>query len=185
MNSVLYYLPGMGGSLNKGLGQGLRNRGLEITGRETIGEFRKLRFQDQLDIISEDLVREFWTKESRILANSFGAYLFLHAQAQLDPFPGRVLILSPIVGEFGDEKTKLNFIPPRSGRLFELAQTRSFPTPANIEAHVGSEDWQSNPEAVSKLGQLLNFSVTVVPGGGHNLGVSYVSSVLDNWLSES
>lgn len=185
MNSVVYYLPGMGGSFNKGLGQGLKTRGLEITGRETIGEFRKLRFQDQLDVISEDLVREFWTKESRVIANSFGAYLFLHAQAQLDPFPGRVLILSPIVGEFGDEKTRLNFIPPRSGKIFELAQTSSYPTPANIKAHVGSEDWQSNPEAVSKLGQLLNFSVTVVPGGGHNLGVSYVSKVLDHWLTES
>ena len=185
MNSVIYYLPGMGGNLNRGLGQGLRNRGLRIMGRETIGEFRKLRFQDQLDIISEDLVREFWTKESRILANSFGAYLFLHAQAQLDSFPGRVLILSPIVGEFGDEKTRLNFIPPRSGRLFELAQTSSYPTLANMQAHVGSEDWQSNPEAVAKLGQLLNFSVKVVPGGGHNLGVSYVSNVLDKWLSES
>jgi len=185
MNSLIYYLPGMGGSLNKGLGQGLKNRGLEISGRETIGEFRKLRFQDQLDIICEDLVREFWTKESRVIANSFGAYLFLHAQTQMDSFPGSVLILSPIVGEFGDEETKLNFIPPRSGRLFELAQTGSYPTPANIQAHVGSEDWQSNPNAVSKLGQLLSFAVTVVPGGGHNLGVIYVSNVLDRWLIES
>lgn len=182
MNPLVYYLPGMGGSLNRGLGQGLRERGLEITGRETIGEFRKLRFQDQLDIICEDLVREFWTKDSRIVANSFGAYLFLHAQAQLVSFPGRVLILSPIVGEFGDKKTRLNFIPPRSGKIFELAQSGAYPTSAIIEAYVGSEDWQSNPEAVSKLGQLLNFAVTVVPGKGHNLGVSYVSTILDKWL---
>jgi uncharacterized protein len=35
-----------------------------------------------------------------VVCNSFGAYLFLRAQAGMSPFPGHLLLLSPIVGNF-------------------------------------------------------------------------------------
>ena len=39
MNKSVYYLTGMGGRLDTGLGQGLLSRGIEFIGRELIGEF--------------------------------------------------------------------------------------------------------------------------------------------------
>ena len=45
----IYYLPGMGGRLDAGLGEVLLRRGFAVTGRETVGAFKKMRFGDQAD----------------------------------------------------------------------------------------------------------------------------------------
>jgi hypothetical protein len=96
-HNTVYYLPGYGGQLATGLGQGLRDRGLNVAGRETRHHFRILRFDEQVQTIRQDLKDHFWHERARVVCNSFGAYLFLHAQAQMDAFIGRVLLLSPIV----------------------------------------------------------------------------------------
>ena len=182
MTRSIYYLPGYGGRLNAGLGEGLHGRGYDVAGRETVGEFKSLPFQEQVAVVGQDLTSLYWHADARVIANSFGAYLFLHAQAQTAPYIGRVLLLSPIVGEFSNEETLMNFIPPRSGRLQELAQSGKYPVPKHCEIHVGEHDWQSNPKDVVALAGLLGLQVTVVPGAGHMLGKSYVGAVLDRWL---
>jgi hypothetical protein len=179
---TVYYLPGAGGQLATGLGQALRGRGFSITGRETRGEFRALGFEEQLQIIREDLQSHFWHAQSRVICNSYGSYLFLHAQSQMSRFPGRVLMLSPIVGEFTSDETRTTFSPPRPTRLNKLAETGLFPAPARSEIHVGSEDWQSIPANVQAFGVLAGIPVTVVPDGGHNLPKTYVGGLLDRWL---
>lgn len=184
MKKTVYYLTGMNGRLDTGLGQGLLSRGVEITGRELVGEFKKYGFQQQVDLIVKDLQENFWHEDSHVIANSFGAYLFLHAQAQLPPYIGKVILLSPIVGEFGNEETQMNFIPPRAEKLFEFAKAGTFPIPKQCEIHVGSEDWQSNPTNVSAFGAMLGISVTVVPNAGHMLPKEYVGDLLDRWLKK-
>lgn len=76
----------MGGRLDSGLGQSLLGRGFELAGRELVGEFRKLDFQQQVDLVVCDLQGNFWQEDARVIANSFGTYLFLHAQAQMSAF---------------------------------------------------------------------------------------------------
>lgn len=182
LNRTAYYLPGAGGQITTGLGEGLARRGWATQGRETIGAFRKLPFQAQIDTVAEDLRQMFWREDAYVVAVSFGAYLFLHAQAQLPPFVGKVLLLSPIVGQFSSEEIGLGFIPPRADKLKKLADEDQYPIPLNCQIHVGSEDWQSNPENVLVFCNRLGISVTVVPGLGHQLGKDYVGRVLDRWL---
>ena len=182
MSRHVYYLTGMGGRLDSGLGQGLLSRGCEISGRELVGEFRKLDFQEQIDHIVEDLRDNFWHEDARVIANSFGAYLFLHAQTQMPAYLGRLILLSPIVGEFANEETQMNFIPPRADKLLELARAGRFPVPKQCQVHVGSEDWQSNPVNVTTFGSMLGIPVTVVPNAGHMLPKEYVGDLLDKWL---
>jgi alpha-beta hydrolase superfamily lysophospholipase len=182
MKNTVYYLPGYGGLLATGLGAGLLARGLDVTGRQTVDEFKALPFQEQVDLVAQDLHAHFWRADARVVANSFGAYLFLHAQAQLPPFPGRVLLLSPIVGEFSNEDSQMNFIPPRAERLQALVQAGHYPRLARCEVHVGEQDWQSNPVNVAAFGAQLELAVTTVPQAGHMLGKSYVSALLDRWL---
>lgn len=181
---AVYYLPGAGGQLATGLGQALGDRGVDVTGRETRDEFRRLAFSDQIHIIQQDLQQNFWHEQARVVCNSYGAYLFLHAQAGLSAFPGRVLLLSPIVGEFTSDETRTTFSPPRPTRLKELAEAGQFPTPDRAEIHVGSEDWQSIPANVQAFGALTGIPVTVVPDGGHNLPKAYVGGLLDRWLKD-
>lgn len=73
MERTVYYLTGMGGRLDTGLGQGLLSRGVEITGRELVGEFRRLDFQQQIDLIIQDLKANHWNEDAHVIANSFGA----------------------------------------------------------------------------------------------------------------
>jgi hypothetical protein len=176
---TIYYLPGHGGSLATGLGEGLLSRGYDVTGRETLGDFLKLPFAEQVDTVTSDLREHFWHEDARVICVSFGAYLFLHAQAQLPPFPGKVLLLSPILGEFKDDTTSRGFIPPRAGKLMRLARNGSYPAPRLCEIHVGSEDWQSQPEVVTEFGKLTGIAVTVAQGRGHDLGKDYVSPLCD------
>ena len=48
----VYYLTGMGGRLAEGLGAALLARKVRLDGRELSGEFRRLDFQDQIDLVS-------------------------------------------------------------------------------------------------------------------------------------
>lgn len=185
MTSSIYYLPGHGGRLHTGLGEALASRGYEISGRETAGDFRRLPFTEQIAIVADDLAAGHWQEDGMVIANSFGAYLFLNAQALLQPYIGKVLLLSPIVGEFSNEETRMGFIPPHSGKLLVLAEGGNFPTPKSCEIHVGEDDWQSDPRNVLTLAGHLGLAVTVVPNGGHNLEKTYVSRVLDRWLVHS
>ena len=182
MSRIVYFLPGFGGQLGKGLGQGLLDRGCEVTGRETRGTFKSLNFKEQIDTVAEDLAQHFWHDDSYVIANSFGAYLFLHAQAQLPSYVGNLLLLSPIVGDFRNEQVNMGFVPPYPDRLLQLADAREFPAPLKCQIHVGTEDWQSVPTNVQKFAELVGLEVKLVQGAGHMLGKDYVGSVLDQWL---
>lgn len=179
----VYYLTGMGGSLTHGLGQALIEAGCDVFGRELQGDFRKLPFAEKVATVVKDL--RWLEKESspRVIANSFGAYVFLHAQAELPAYSGRVLLLSPIVGAFTNEGVGIGFVPPRAKRLYEIAQNGGYPAPKNCEIHVGSEDWQCNPVNVTKFGELAGIPVSVVPDNGHQLDRTYVSGVLKKFLT--
>ncbi len=182
MINSIYYLPGHGGRLTTGLGEALSQRGLVIDGRETVGEFLSLPFLEQVALVGADLQANFWSPNALVIANSFGAYLFFHAQASISPYPGRVLILSPIIGDFQNESIGAFFSPPYPKKLEELADAKVFPSPLNAQIHVGSEDWQSNPEQVQRFGELTKIPVTIVHGAGHMLPKSYVANLLDEWL---
>jgi hypothetical protein len=185
MVKAIYLLPGKGGRLNKGVGEALSARGYDVFGRELYGEFRNLSFADQIDIVATDLQTSFWHEDAKVIANSFGAYLFLHAQTLLESFVGRVLLLSPIIGEVANEEHMMFFIPPRSRRIQDLVRAGAYPAPACCEIHVGELDWQSDPEKVTELGRQLGMKVTVVPGAGHRLPIDYVGATLDAWLANA
>lgn len=173
----------MGGRLTTGLGEGLLDRGFEVSGRELVGEFKNLPFQDKVNTVANDLQKHFWNEKSCVIANSFGAYLFLHAQAQIAPYIGKVILLSPILGSFSNEDTLHTFVPPHSDRIFELAKTNRFPTPKNCEIHVGDLDWQSRPKDVMNFCEILEIKAHIVPNAGHILPKEYVGTLLDELIN--
>ena len=182
MRDTVYYLPGMGGHLNTGLGKGIQDRGYKIVGRETLGEFQKYSFQEKIDVVANDLSEHFWYEDAKLIVNSFGAYLFFHAQLQMKPHPGQVLVLSPIIGGSNDYETMMRFYPPRADALVQAATDGVFPCPLNAQIHVGSEDWQSGPAGVVSFGDATGMPVSVVDKQGHMLSVDYVGGLLDEFL---
>ena len=183
MPTSIYFLPGHGGRISNGLGQELARRGFDVLGRETVGGFKKLDFDVQVETVAADLKASFWHDDARVIANSYGAYLLLLALSSLTTFPGKILLLSPIVGEFSNDQTRIGFIPPYAMRLFELASKGLYPILSSCQIHVGSEDWQSIPDNVNAFGSLVNAKVTVVTDAGHSLPKEYVVAVLDRWVN--
>jgi hypothetical protein len=179
---MIYYLPGRGGRIDTGLGLEIQSRGFNVCGREMSGDFQRLRFSDQIQVIAADLDAEFWTEEALVIANSFGAFLYLHAQTLVDPFPGKVLLLSPIIGTAASPGNGPRFSPPFAGRLEGLAEAGKLRVASRCEIHVGGLDWQCQPETLKRFGAQVGIDVTVVAGGGHMLDKGYVSQLLDAWL---
>lgn len=185
LSQAIYYLPGRGGRLDAGLGSALLERGHEVRGRETVGEFQRLGFSDQLALVADDLQSHFWHSDALVLANSFGAYLFLHAQARTSPFPGRVLLLSPVLGGSSYPGGGPTFLPPFADQLMALARSGELTLPYCCEIHVGENDWQCQADRVAEFGALTGAPVTIVSSAGHQLPKHYVSKVLDDWLPDA
>jgi len=179
---MIYCLPGRGGRLDAGLGLELSKRGYRVFGRETIGAFQRLRFTEQIQVVADDLMAYCWSPSALVVANSFGAYLFLHAQTLLQSFPGKVLLLSPVLGGAVAPGHGPGFSPPFADRLLELAEAGQLQAPAHCEIHVGEQDWQCPPDRVRRFGRLVGIPVSVVLGSGHMLAKPYVSQLLTVWL---
>jgi hypothetical protein len=179
---MIYYLPGRGGRIDTGLGLEIQSRGFNVCGREMSGDFQRLRFSDQIQVIAADLEAGFWTAEALVVANSFGAYLYLHAQTLLNPFLGKVLLLSPIIGTAASPGNGPRFSPPFTGRLEGLVEAGKLRVASRCEIHVGELDWQCQPETLKRFGAKVGIAVNVVAGGGHMLDKGYGSQLLDAWL---
>ena len=185
MTKPIYYLPGANGQLHSGLGQALMERGFEPQDRATIGEFKRLSFDEQVSMVAEDLQQPLWfTAAARIITNSYGSYLFLHAQLRMPAHPANILMLSPILGAFENEATGQAFVPPYADRTLAAAKRGTFPTPPRLVIHTGSEDWQSPPATALAFGEFTGAAVHIAPGRGHMLGKDYVGPLLEGWLGE-
>ena len=182
---TIYYLPGNGGRLNAGLGAELLRRGFSLEGREQIAAFRDLTFEEKISLIAEDLKNNHWRQDALVIANSIGAYQFLHAQSMLPAFVGKVVLLSPIIGEAFDPAINRMYVPPRAGKLQRLIEQGEFNAPLNCEIHVGEHDWQANPDEVVKLAHRVGFKVNIVPGSGHQLDRVYVGEVLSGLMTQA
>ncbi len=179
-----YLLPGRGGRLAVGLGLALKARGYNLSDRETLGDFAKLPLHHQAQAIAHDLQAEFWDSSAQVIANSYGAYLLLFAQSLMPPFPGKVLLLSPVIGAVAQSSVgNVGFAPPYAERLMALAMSGQLVVPDHCEIHVGANDWQCPADRLSEFGRLTGIPVSIVPDAGHMLGHGYVNGLLDQWLA--
>ena len=167
-----------------GPGQALLDREFGVTGRETRGDFANWDFSDQVACVADHIGKHFWRADASVIVNSFGAYLLLHSLAGKVPFPGGILVLSPIVGGSFDTVSGQSFVPPRAGELNKLSREGAYPRPRACKIHVGKDDWQSNPDSVDLFAQPLGIPVGVLKGQGHMLDKAYVCGVLDEWLAD-
>jgi len=163
--SSIYYLPGRDGRLKKGLGAFLQEECDQLVGREVSGDLKGLKFEEQLEVIQQDLLESHWHEGGQIVANSYGAYLLLHTLIDMEPYPGNIFLLSPILG--AAQTQKFFFRPPRAKRLLQSFEERTFPAPRSLSCIVGKFDWQSVPERCVDLCDAVNGRLNVVPDGNH------------------
>ena len=182
----LYFIPGRAERLDEGLGRQMGNMGYEVHGREILSDFACLRFQEQLALVRSDLQADFWHLEDVVVGRSYGAYLLLHTLADLEPFPGKILLSSPVLGAGLTRNGFYGSCPPRSERLIKLAESNEFPAPRHMEIHTGAEDDGCDPMLAARFASLVkNTTVSIVAGAGHQLGEDYLERALSKFLGEA
>lgn len=175
----IYFLPGRGSSFQGRLGTELQLRGYELSGRVLEGEFAKLPFPNQINLIADDLAK-YSKQQIPLIAHSFGAYLGLHAILQNQGYTGKVLLISPILGAVKDDGRM--FKPPQSKRIAKAIEARQFPK-LEMALLVGDQDWQSPLVECEKLIAVSGGTLNTALGKGHDLGAEVVKEVLDFFLT--
>ena len=171
------YITGRGGSLNKGLAAYLANsvQGFEGIAVDTL--FLKRRPLEQVEFIRQKMVED---TTRLVIANSYGAYLVLHALAQIEDFiPENVLLLSPLLGVGRAQGGFYMNIPPLLKRLEEAFSVEAVMRPTSIKFLIGELDKQISTDQVSFVDEYFGLgSVQVCPGEGHMLSPQAIQKVL-------
>ncbi len=183
-DNKIYLMPGRGDKLDDFLGSSLAQMGFEVYGREILYDFANLHFPQQLQIIKNDIKTLFWREESNLIGDSYGAYLLLHALAEIAAFPGRILLFSPVLGEAIDKQNLYLSRPPRAKKLLQLAKIKKIPIPRYLEIHTGAEDKGCDPLLAQKISSLITNSKNfIIEGKGHRLNKTYINSVIKEFLN--
>jgi hypothetical protein len=98
LGKQIYLIPGRGEKLDDTLGAILKMLGYNYEGMALTPNVEHLRLSEQLELVMTDLKIRFWNADSMLIGRSYGAYLLLQTLADMPPFPGRVLLFSPMLG---------------------------------------------------------------------------------------
>ena len=185
MSSKIYLLPGRMGKLNGFIGTLLLNMGYDVYGREIDGVFEELRISKQVEIIQNDIKNGFWDSKSKIVASSYGAYLFLHTILDMEKFEGKVLLFSPLLGMSRIIPNRPIVRPPRGRKILEYSKNGKFPK-VDIEVHTGLDDEICDPKLAEEIFSTRdNCKLFIVDKASHRLDKGYIESVLMKFLGES
>ena len=156
-----------------------------VDGHDAVGEHLLVEGGARRAVSAQQALQaDFRDNGAQVIAKSYGAYLLLFAQSLMPAFPGKVLLLSPVIGAVTQSSIgKAGFAPPYAERLMVLARLGELVVPRHCEIHVGANDWQCPAERLSDFGRLTGVPVTIVLDAGHMLDHNYVKDLLDRWLT--
>ena len=179
MRNTIYYLPGRNGTSSEGFGTFLQDQCDHLVGREVSGDLKGLKFEEQLEVIRQNLLDLHWYESSPMVANSYRAYPRLHTLIDMTSYPGHLFLLSPIAGAAQTQKLF-------SGRLrpsvcLNSFKKEAFLVPRSLRVVVGQLDWQSVPERCGDLCTELNGRLDGVPDGNQVIDPGLVQAF---WQSE-
>lgn len=183
---LIYWLPPYGALLSQGVGQTLSRFDVDVAGRETRGAFHALSFDQQVAIVKKDLLKYAWRRDGCVIAQAYGAYLFLHAQAQLLAFPGRLLMISPMMGCLPHEAESQSFrLPPYPSEIMRRATVRDLAFGPHCTWLVGEYDKIAPVQHVQLFAKQYQQTPQIVPGAGAHLDINWLDWRVEQWLKEN
>ena len=135
----IIYITGCGGVVNKGLGTFLKTLDSHRIFLSVNNQFPKLRFEYQVAVVAK-LIREFYTDNTMIIANSYGAYLCFYALNDAPHYLSKFLLLSPVIGSALDAQTMAYPRLPGYQRDDLAVAKKCISKPNLLVIHVGDRD---------------------------------------------
>ena len=177
---ALRYITGRGGNGKGGLSAHLATLSDDYDVLPIDPDFLAQDIQAQVDT-----VRAFThLEDGNLIANSYGAYLFLLTLIDQPPFNIRVLLLSPVLGRAISEERMLFSRPPREKTLHQAIAEQRLGVPNHMEIVTGAEDEICDPALARRVGEQLGISLSILPNEGHMLEPSSVERALQRFLQE-
>jgi hypothetical protein len=151
VTTKLRYITGRGGSATQGLSLYLSTLVEDYQALANNSELHKLSIDEQINVI-----RGFCEPATHIIANSYGAYLWLLSRIDVAPSSARVLLLSPVMGRSVDPEKMILSRPPRLGGLETAISDGRFCVPTSISVYTGQDDpicdYQTAQKQCARLG---------------------------------
>ena len=175
----LIYITGRTGDANQGLGAYLKELNPNRIGLSVNNTFLNLDFVDQVAVV-RNLIAEFDAPSTSVIANSYGAYLVLHALISAPACQCKVLLLSPALGGLMDKKAMVYARQPSTNKFEQALNAGLITKPGRLEFHIGEHDGGYDPVRIAGLlgADVLN----VIPGQGHMVDKATVAHIVRNFL---
>jgi len=185
-DQLVIYITGRGGDANKGLGAYLKTIDPHRIGLSVNSIFLSLPFEQQISTI-HDLLDRFDGPSTRIIANSYGAYLLTSAFIDKPAIASQVLLLSPALGLTLIEEEMFYSRPPHQRSWSEALEQGRMAKPSYLAVCAGELDAGScSPIMVRKFSELINVDqVQIIPEQGHQLSRTVVQSVIERFLTHA
>ena len=179
MTIKLRYITGRGGSATQGLSLYLSTLVNDYQALANDAELHRLSVDEQIKT-----VMEFCRPATHLIANSYGAYLWLLSRIDAAPTDKRVLLLSPVMGRAIDPEKMLSSRPPRL-RGFEsaIAESRLI-LPGQVRVVTGRDDDVCTYQtAVAQCAKLGIEDLSIIEDEGHNMSHGLVSKTVNDFLT--
>ena len=174
----LRYITGRGGSATHGLSSYLSTLVDDYKGLANDSVLHRLSVDEQIRVVAE-----FSEAATHLIANSFGAYLWLLSRIDAAPSDTRVLLLSPVLGRAVDPEKMLLSRPPRLRALESAIAEGRVILPSNISVRTGREDPVCDFQvAIAQCERLGVRDLMVLAGEEHNIDHHVTAHIVDESL---
>ena len=181
MQKSICYITGRGGSIRSGLGEYLALKTDKLYGLDVSHEFLTREFTQQVAEIAQAL-RKARVLSSTVIANSYGAYLVLHALLSRKIEISNLVLISPILGSCYSGNRF--FKPPFSQHLNTLMSETASNLPRMTTIIWGAEDESIDQNGIKKLtSQCNDIHLIEIDKQEHHIDKQILAETLDRILS--
>jgi hypothetical protein len=177
----ILYITGRNGHFQRGLGEYLNSLTGSFSGISLDPVFLRQPFDEQVAKIQSAIESP---TDYKIVANSYGGYLLMHALIDRSEVGHDALLLSPVLGKAISVESMSFSRPPGANRLLEALEQGRIAKPRHMEIHTGEVDHSCCPLLAAKFAEGIPADrFELIPGQGHMIDRPIVQGIIDDFIT--
>lgn len=175
----LRYITGRGGSASQGLSLYLSTLVDDYQALANDADLHKRSVDEQVNVVAK-----FCEPATHLIANSYGAYLWLLSRIDAAPSDTRILLLSPVMGRAMDPQQMLSSRPPRLRSLESAITDGRLVLPQQVRIVTGRDDDVCTYQTTIAQCRTIGIQdLSIIEDEGHNISHDLVSKTIAGFLT--